>query len=163
MGWLDFPDTEGNVSIVPQPVFGYWPISIAGKTLHISGCDVMPGAIYEIAPTQGFNNGWFPISVLTVPKPADKDWGDLVGPFNGTAWPAPDGLANVNDVLAVLAFIRQAPGAPDFTVVNVQAQSANDPCLNDFVNVGDLFAIVKAVGGAAYPFTTDPTQCPPCP
>lgn len=167
LGWLDFPEANGISRIVDQPVFGWWQLAPPQQWVgvaHVAGCQIIPGATYELTPTQSIFCGYAPIGpITTTAKPAGKDWGDLVGPFNGTEWPAPDGFANVNDVMAVLAYIRGTGITPDFTVVNVQAQSSNDPCLNDFVNVADLFGIVRAVGGELYPFTTDPTQCPPCP
>ncbi len=160
VGYLTNPDANGFAEIVPDPQF----LLIPPLTLiHVSGCEITPGSTYELCQTMGSTWCGVGATLSTVPKPTGKDWGDLVGPFNGTDWPAPDGLANVNDVLAVVAYIRGTGILPHFSVVNVQAISSNDPCLNDFVNVGDLFAIVRAVGGAAYPFTTDPTQCPPCP
>ncbi len=94
---------------------------------------------------------------------SNKLWGDLVGTNNDLDWTPPNQFTNVNDVLAILAYITNATIKPTFQQANLQAISSTDPCINAFVNTADVLAGVKAVAGDPYPFTTDPASCPVCP
>ena len=103
------------------------------------------------------------VSTIAEPVLNLKQWGDVAGVNNGSQWTPPNQFTNVNDILAVLAYISNAAVKPEFQRVNLQAVSSNDPCLNAFVNTADVLILVKAVAGDAYPFTTNPANCPVCP
>lgn len=157
--WVGAPDAGGRSRCVAAPVQRVWNEAI----VHVGDCAIVPDAVYEIRRTADLVLFSAPLVVQTTPRPADKFWGDTVGQFIGTEWTAPNGLANVNDVLALVARINNAPNAATFETCNVAAVSVDDPCLNALINVADVFAIVRAVGGSLYPFTTNPAACPVCP
>jgi hypothetical protein len=155
------PNAEGIAKCVSAPVFRVWNES----GVHVGDCAIVPAAVYEIRET---TDGEFfspPLSVSTTPEPTlnGKKWGDVAGVNDGTRWTPPNLFTNVNDILAVLAYITGAAIKPEFVRVNLQSVSSNDPCLNAFVNTADVLILVKAVNGDAYPFTTNPVSCPVCP
>lgn len=155
------PDSQGNSQCLPLPTFRIWNEPV----VSVGDCAIVPVSNYHVRAT--FDDVAFasPLALQTINQPSinSKLWGDVSGSFDGAGWTQPDQLTNVNDILAVLARITGSVTAPSFSRVNVQAVSAVDPCLNAFVNTADLFIIVKAVAGDAYPFTTDPMLCPFCP
>jgi len=122
-------------------------------------------AQYELRATTDGTVFSDPLVLSTVAEPILnlKKWGDVAGHNNGVEWTPPDLFTNVNDIFAVLAYISNAAIKPTFYEVNLQAVSAADPCLNAFINTADVFMVVKAVAGDAYPFTTNPADCAACP
>lgn len=159
--WVGVPDSNGRASCLTSAVFRVWTESV----IHVGDCEIVPAAGYQISAASNLTSFSAPLAVMTVPVPVTngKLWGDVVGPLDSHGWTRPDGLANVQDVLGVLSFIASAESRPVFEVVNLQSQSTNDPCLNNAINVGDVFAVVDAVRGSAYPFANNPSDCPPCP
>ncbi len=157
--WVGAPDANGRALCVSAPVLRVWNESV----VHVGDCEIVPVASYGIRRSSDLVLFSAPLVVNTSDQPQNKFWGDVVGQFIGTEWTAPNGLANVNDVLALVSRINGSANAATFETCNVQAISSDDPCLNAFINVGDVFAIVRAVGGSAYPFTLDPATCPVCP
>ena len=103
------------------------------------------------------------VETIRTPVVNAKYWGDTVGVNDGTEWTAPDRLTNINDVLAILAYISGQANGPKFQTVNIMGTSTQNPCLNGFVNTVDVFLVVLALGGDPYPFTNDFADCPPCP
>ncbi|MBI4716228.1 MAG: PQQ-dependent sugar dehydrogenase [Planctomycetes bacterium] len=126
---------------------------------------VPPPTTYEIAATENGLTFSAPLTVTTVPRPCPKRWGDAVGDFSAGQWTAPNGTVNVNDFLAALQKFQVLPTAPHVTVVDVVGAGVlgQEACLNRSGNIGDVFNLIKAFQGAAYPFTTDPGSCPVCP
>lgn len=160
VGWVGAPDAAGLAQIVPQPVTRVW----AEAVVHAGDCEIGPVATYAIlASSDGGGSFTAALAVSTVGQPVPKAWGDTVGEIQFGAWTAPNGVVNVNDFIAALQKFQATATAPHITVVDVQAVSSTDPCLNRLANVADIFLLIKAFQGGAYPFTTDPTTCPPCP
>ncbi len=159
--WADVPDVQGSAKCVASPVFRVWNESM----VHVGDCEIMPVAQYEVRATVDAAVFSLPLAVSTIAEPTMnlKKWGDVVGVNSGTEWTPPNLFTNVNDVLAVLAFITNATIKPTFQQANLEAISSTDPCLNAFVNTADVLILVKAVAGDAYPFMTSPASCPVCP
>ena len=159
VGWVGVPDSRGLAGLKTSPVMRVW----TDMAVHVGDCAIIPNATYELRTTT--DGGVFsqPFVVSTVAKPAGKDWGDTVGVLAQGAWTPPNGFANVQDVVAVLHNIQALPGAPHASVVDLQAISSSDPCLNRIVNTADVLIEVRAVAGNAYPFTANPAACTPCP
>ena len=148
------------------PVFRVWTEPV----VHVGDCEIIPVASYEIRASRdgvAFTNP-HPVNTIALPSLNNKLWGDVCGINNGTEWTPPNQFTNVNDVLALLAFISGAAIRPPFTVVNLQAISSGDSCLNAFVNTADVQISVRAIAGDAYgpPATgkiINPALCPVCP
>ncbi len=159
--WVTAPDANGLAGCGSSPVYHDWPFSV----IHVGDCAIVPDATYEVAATLEGVVFSDPLIVGTVPRPDPKLWGDTVGEFNGGlwAWTAPNGIVNTNDFLAALQKFQNLPTAPHVTVTDVQSVSSTDPCLNRVTNIADVFILIQAFQGNAYPFTTDPASCPPCP
>jgi len=149
------------------PVFRVWTEPV----VHVGDCEIIPNSDYTV-----FTNTVGPVEVLSglavqtseVSSFNSKLWADSVGVNNGIEWTTPNRFTNVQDVLAILAFISGSAIKPEFTVVNLQATSASDSCLNPFVNVGDVLIASQAITGASYgPPSTgkiiDTATCPICP
>jgi len=159
--WVDAPDAMGNSKCVAAPVFRVWTESVS----HVGDCEIMPVATYEVRASADGTVFSPPLALSTIPLPAlnTKLWGDVAGINDGSQWTAPNQFTNVQDVVALLAYITNAAVKPEFQRANLEAVSAADPCLNNFVNTADVFIVVQAVAGGAYPFTTNPATCPVCP
>jgi len=159
--WVAAPDGTGESRCVAAPVFRAWTESL----VHVADCEIVPVASYEIRSTADNITFGAPLVANTIAEPILnlKKWGDVTGVNNGSEWTPPNLFTNVNDVLAVLAFISNAAVKPEFQRANLQAVSSADPCLNAFINTADVFILVKAVAGDAYPFTSNPAACPVCP
>jgi len=159
--WVQAPDAMGNARCDANPVFRVW----SEPKIHVGDCEIVPIADYEVAATTDGHVFSSATTILTIRTPAlnNKLWGDVAGINSGMDWTAPNQVTNVNDVQAILAFIQDAVVKPGLQQANLQAVSSNDPCLNAFVNTADVFIVVKAANGDAYPFTTNPANCPVCP
>ena len=159
--WVGAPDANDRSNCVSAPVYRTWSESV----VHVGDCAVTPVSDYEIAASVDAAAFTSPLLVSTIALPSNnnKYWADVAGINNGTEWTAPNQFSNVQDIVALLAYVTSAAVKPTFEVANLQAVSSNDPCLNDFVNTADIFICVKAVAGDPYPFTTDPAKCPACP
>lgn len=159
--WVGTPDANGNARCGTAPVFRLWDEPV----VSVGDCEIVPAATYTIRATADGAVFTDPLMVKTTPTPSsnNKLWGDVAGAISFGEWSQPDGFANVQDILAVLAYITSAAVKPTFQQANLQSISSVDPCLNNFVNTADVLILVKAVAGDAYPFTTDPANCPVCP
>lgn len=159
--WVDAPDGLGNSKCVSAPVFRVWSEAV----VHVGDCEIMPVASYEVRASAEGTVFSPPLALATIPVPTlnGKLWGDLAGVNDGSQWTAPNQFANVQDILAVMAYITNATIKPEFQRANLQAISAVDSCLNNFVNTADVLMAVQAVAGGAYPFATNPATCPVCP
>ncbi len=148
------------------PVFRVW----SEPVIHVGDCEIIPVADYEVTATAdgvAFSPA-LPLGTIPIPSLNLKLWGDIVGSNNGVEWTPPNQFTNVQDVLAIQAYISGAAITPPFTVANLQAISSADSCLNAFVNTADVLISVRAIAGDAYgpPATTkitNPVLCPICP
>jgi len=160
--WVGPPDASGNSRCLPVPTFRAWTEPV----IHVGDCFVAPVNDYQIVGVGSDgtpNPNVLPVETIRLPTLNNKLWGDVAGSNNGSEWTPPNLFTNVNDILAVVAYISNAAIKPTFQMVNVQAVSSADPCLNAFVNTADVFIVVKAAAGDAYPFATNPANCPVCP
>jgi len=149
------------------PVFRVWNEPV----VHVGDCEIIPSSTYQVftaiaetveVPTP------FETQTAEVPSFNTKVWADSVGSFNGVEWTPPNRFTNVQDVLAILNFISNIAGRPEFPVVNLQATSAPDSCLNPFINTADVLIAVRGVAGDNYgpPSSgklSNTTLCPVCP
>ncbi|MBI4719315.1 MAG: hypothetical protein HY763_16080 [Planctomycetes bacterium] len=164
-GWVGAPDAAGVSRVVAAPVMRVWPETV----IHVGDCEIVPVATYTIAATADGVTFSAPLTVGTIPLPAPKFWGDTVGQFgvqNPGMWDPPNGVVNVNDFVAAMEkFQNPGTNRVHMTVVDVVGAGlpGQEACLNETGNIADVFNIIKAFQGNAYPFTTDPGACPPCP
>ncbi len=160
VGWVSAPDANGLAKIEPGPVTRVWNEA----TIHGGDCEIVPVAEFEVLATADGVTFAPGLIVPTIDLPSGgKFWGDTVGSFDGIQWTAPNNIVNANDFLAALQKFQNLPTAPHITVVDVQSVSSIDPCLNRIANIADVFLLLQAFQGNAYPFTTNPATCPPCP
>ena len=168
--WVQAPLQSGNDQYTARcgatPVFRVWNEPV----VHVGDCEIIPVAIYAIAATSDGSvfSSSLTVGTILLPTLNLKQWGDVCGINNGPEWTPPNQFTNVNDVLALLAFISNAAIRPQFTVANLQAISSADSCLNAFVNTADVLISVRAISGDSYgpPNTgkiVDPNNCPGCP
>lgn len=159
--WVGAPDALGNCRCVSTPVFRVWDEPV----LYVGDCEIVPAASYELRASIDGVSFSSALLLNTVPIPAlnGKLWGDVAGFNNGIEWTPPNQFANIQDILAILAYISNSAIKPEFHRANLQAISSTDPCLNIFVNTADVLGAVQAVAGSAFPFTLDPSMCPVCP
>ena len=160
--WVGAPNVRGNAPCLAQPTFRNWPEAV----VHIGDCAISPVGDYRISAVASdfvVNPFYLGVETIRTPLRNAKWWGDTVGGNNGVEWTPPDRLTNVNDVLALLAFISGQSIRPTFQTANLMGVSTNNACLNEYVNSVDVLLMVLALSGAPYPFTTDFAACPPCP
>ncbi len=161
VGWVGEPSTAPGLTsrVVTSPVFRIWDEPV----IHVGDCEIMPGAVYEIRATGDGVTYSAPVVIATVPRPGGgKDWCDVAGVNNGTQWTPPNGVANIQDVMAIRSYISAAAPIPTAQRVNLQGISTADSCLNNVVNTADTLAAILAIGGQPYPFQTNPGLCADC-
>ncbi|MBI4716272.1 MAG: hypothetical protein HY763_00545 [Planctomycetes bacterium] len=112
-----------------------------------------PPSTWHILATVDNTNFSPPLVVETVPRPCPKKWGDIVGDFSGGSWTPPNGISSVNDFLAALQCFQVLPTRPHVTVCDVVGAGALgfEACINRSGNIGDVFNLIKAFQGGAYP------------
>lgn len=159
IGWVSAPDGAGMATVVAGPVSRTWPEAV----IHVGDCEIVPAAEYVIRASDGVADS-APLTLPTIAQPAPKFWGDTVGGFSGS-WEPANGVVNVNDFVAALQRFQSLPTAPHVSIVDVVGAGlpGQEACLNRLGNVSDVFNLIKAFQGQAYPFTTDPGSCPVCP
>lgn len=163
--WVGAPNAMGICQCLSMPTYRAWPEPV----IHVGDCEIVPVCYYQVdATSDGVVFSGAPLTLATIFQPTPKYWGDICGSYNGTLWTPPNGIANINDISAVLAYANGYSYKPDFTVANLQANSAGDSCLNEIVNTADVQIAAQAVAGAFYglpsgPKVIDPALCPVCP
>jgi hypothetical protein len=150
VGWIDGPDREGNSPIVSAPVYRIWNESI----IHASGCQVVPAASYAIHATLDGIVYSDSLAVDTTPAPTPKFWGDVVGPFDGAAWAHANGVANIDDAVAVIQGFQQLPTMAHPTWLDLHPETPNR-----VINFDDAMSAIIGFRGDPYPWT-DPMDCP---
>jgi choice-of-anchor B domain-containing protein len=139
------PNTLLAAVVSVDPGFRVWDETL----IHITDCEVAPGQVYRIEMEDSNAPGLFAELVIrTTPKPDGKDWGDLVGSFDGLSWSEPNGLAGVDDVLAMVKFLTLQP-APHITVIDLVGPPPLS--VNIDANGTDLLMILKAFKGELFP------------
>jgi hypothetical protein len=122
--------------------------------IHVGDCEVVPAAIYEIRSTPDGVTFGDPLMVGTTPEPAPKKWADCVGQLEGEEWSGPNGVVNMDDVMAAVQKFKKLDTAPPLPWVDVDGEVPNA-----ILNMADVFQIVQGFKGEAYPFS-DPALCP---
>ncbi|MBI4718574.1 MAG: exo-alpha-sialidase [Planctomycetes bacterium] len=165
-GWVGVPDANGMTAVVAAPVTRVW----SEPVVHVGDCAIAPVSTYEIRATADAGTTFStPLEVSTIAQPAPKFWGDTVGQFGidtPNTWDPPNGVVNVNDFVAALEkFQNPATTRVHLTVVDVVGAGLPgfEACLNRTASIADVFNVIKAFQGEAYPFTTSPAACPVCP
>ena len=160
-GWVGVPDANGIASLEPNPVTRVWTEPV----VYVTGCEITPVAEFELRASTDEGATFSPPAALqTTPQPGDgKFWGDIVGPFNGIAWPAPNGVTNIDDAFAVIQTWKGKDGAPELPRSDVEPQQ-----INRVINFNDVLFVIFAFQGDTYPFgcPDDPCQdniANPCP
>lgn len=123
-------------------------------TLYIADDEIVPDAVYEIESVK-INPGPCDTAAY-ISKTADstiRPWGDVVGPWNGSAWTDPDGFVNQNDIDAVTDKVMGETFAPPLARCDV------DPNIpNNAANASDIAKISDAKNGSSYPYA-GPVSC----
>ena len=117
-------------------------------------CRVIPVAVHEIRSTRNGTTFGDSMVVSTIAGPGSKYWGDVAGQRTRLAWDPPNGIVNVDDVMANLMRFKKSPGAPPLTWVDLGGQRPNLT-----INVTDLQHIILAFQDKPYPFSA-PADCP---
>ena len=150
-GWVGEPDEGGFARVVDAPFFSdAWP-----AVMHVGDCEVVPAAAYELRATpDGVLFTKPPFEVSTIAEPTPKKWADCVGSFEASAWTGPNGVVNMDDVMAAVQKFKQLAGAPHLTWVDVDEEVPNA-----VLNFTDIMRIVQGFKGEDYPFSA-PAECP---
>ena len=115
---------------------------------------MVPVATYEVRATQDGGTFTTGLEIGTIARPTPKYWADGVGVLEGAAWTAPNGVVNMDDVVAAVQKFQQLDTAPTLTWVDVDGEVPNG-----VLNFGDIQMIVDGFKGEPYPFS-DPAECP---
>ncbi len=150
LGWVGEPDEIGIARLVEEPFLSdAW-----AEVVHVGDCAIVPAATYEIRATLDDATFSDPVEIRTIAQPAPKYWGDVVGEFGGTEWSAPNGVVNMDDVMAGVQEFKQLETAPPLTWVDLDPEVPNG-----VLNFTDIFQIVQGFKGGPYPFRS-PAECP---
>ena len=150
VGWVGEPDGHGIARLIEEPFFGEaWP-----QVVHVGDCAIVPAATYEIRATRDGTTLSDPLEISTIAQPGSKYWADVVGEFDGAEWAAPNGVVNMDDVMAGVQKFKQLDTAPPLTWVDLDPEVPNG-----VLNFTDIFQIVQGFKGAEYPFRA-PAACP---
>jgi len=131
--------------LVDLPEFRAWPETV----LHVRGCEIAPGNSYPVESTLDDLAFSTPFVVATTNVPLPREFGDVIGAFNGVDWAAPDGRVDANDVLAVVLTFQLNPIAPHKARVDLVPQVPNTIIAGD-----DILAVVRGFANEPYSFGT---------
>ncbi|MBI4719132.1 MAG: hypothetical protein HY763_15130 [Planctomycetes bacterium] len=162
VGWVGVPDGAGFAEVVPSMQFHrrFW----SEPVVHVGDCEIMPDATYEVQSTQDGITYSAPLAVPTAARPAPLWWGDVVGymdPYQNQ-WTEANGVVNMNDLIAEIHGFQRWADAPHVTVLDLAAVGSASACLNRIVNFTDVFLVIKAFQGEAYPFYVCSANGRPC-
>ena len=157
-GWVGIPDEDGISRIVAAPEYRVWPEPL----VSVGDCMIAPTVTYKVTaavgPTPEIHSD--ALIVDTIPQPFPKYWCDVVGEFVVVGesiegeWTPPNGIVNMNDIMAVLQGFSSASGAAPLTWLDVDPEVPNA-----IINMTDVQRAVSAFKGEPYPFI-DPADCP---
>ena len=156
--WVGQPDENDIARLVAEPFYQTWGFA----DVHVGDCPIVPGKVYSV---QGIKEGdpagdevFYsdpPTEILTTPRPdPPKWWADVVGAKTGQEWTSPDGIVNMDDIMAAVQGFKQLPSAPPLTWVDISPELPDE-----VLNFADIQQIVLAFKSGPYPFS-DPNDCP---
>ncbi|MCO6438177.1 MAG: RHS repeat-associated core domain-containing protein [Phycisphaerae bacterium] len=168
IGWVGVPDASGRADVRPLGSPAHltsWP-----AVVHVYGCEIAPVNSYQIRTIALDGRFSTELLVSTIPQPAPRYWGDIVGAFAASgnpatspptppnSWEPPNGATSGVDISAALQAASGYPTAPYFTWCDV-----NPEILDGVVTGPDTLQIVNAFslgsGREFYPFP-QPLDCP---
>ncbi len=144
---------DGPLPAAGDPTY-YCDLRGVTTGLHMRGCSVLPGNLYDVSMTTDGTTFSSTLSVPTTPSQigAGRSYGDLVGTFISGVWSDPDGLVTANDIVAVVQKFSLVPGAP------ILARTDTDGVIpNGIPNGADMLRAVN--GFAGVPFGYGVTDC----
>ena len=150
LGWVGEPDENGISRIASAPVTRSWTEPV----VHLGDCAIVPAATYGISTIVYGDISSEPLLVSTIARPAPKYWGDVAGSLVEGEWTPPNGVVNMDDVVAAVQRFQQLAAAPPLTWVDVDEEVPNA-----VLNFTDIMRIVQGFKGEEYPFS-DPAVCP---
>ena len=134
---------QGYYPLISMPLVQTWP----EEPLHIFDCMIHPAATFEVRAGDGASTWSDPLVVSSTPKPSQKYWGDVVGPPEDGSWTGPDGLVNMNDLMAIIQRFQSAVQAPPRHWVDL-----HDEGPNEIVTMSDVLIEINAFTGSKYPY-----------
>ncbi|UCE60006.1 MAG: hypothetical protein JSU63_21505, partial [Phycisphaerales bacterium] len=150
-------------NLTDEPVYRVW----TEDTLHITDCQIVPGAVYELRAQSITGGRSDPLTVGTIAKP-DVNYGDCLGPVDPVTgrFTQPDGLVGPLDLAGFdLAFAGYDLGYHT-TWFDMYGVGSEDPpvCVPDqLLNALELSVLLPALFGEAYTESScqyDPCSCP---
>jgi len=150
--WMGMPNSGGVAPLSNVPVL----LQAHGLGLvTITGCGISPNGIYDVQLIESTCDPADEASYSTpLPLPTSALWGDAVGGTTGGIWQPPNGVANLEDVQALVQTFQGSPTAPPLTWSDL-----GDEVPNQVANLSDALLDVLAFQGAPYPFSA-PLDCP---
>ncbi len=115
---------EGRVGTLVQTAeFCVW----SRETIHVNGCEIVPGNEYVVDATQDDVSFSTPLSVFTTAPQfaAGRHFGDTVGTLVLNEWTPPEGLVTANDIVAVVQKFSNITGPPHLARVDTDGKVPN--------------------------------------
>ncbi len=157
------PTGPGNIAIAtadPSDAALLTPTEWGG-TVHVTGEAVVPTTTYLAFA----NCGTEALPLFSVSDDATTEkWGDVVGSFGNGAWMPPNGVVDIQDVVAILDGFSGRPTAPPVYQVDLFGVGVGGfTCSPDQVIgiIPDVTSALDTFGGSSFP---EATGCSvPCP
>jgi hypothetical protein len=154
LGWVGKPYTEGGLvlaDVISAPVYddidftGEWP-----SLLHVMACEVATGQTYLIqaivtGQDTGDEGNYSEALILHTPT----KWGDNVGTCTNDVCNPPQGVANLDDVMAKIKRFQAIPVAPMTWLDDDPSVGTTVP--NQTVGLADYQNSIKGFQGQPYP------------
>ena len=159
LGWVSEPfnpsvevpaNTHAATILPVAPAFRAWPEQV----IHIGDCPIAPVRAYGIRATADLVSFSDRLRIGTIFKPQRGEWADIVGPWDGNEWTAPDSLNNAYDLMAWSNSLTLRP-APHVTVADLVGAVPNW-----LVNVSDRYPCHWILFSRPYPPVSFPDDYP---
>lgn len=150
--------TFGGATLQCTPHYTDWT---SLGTIHVFHEEIVPDAMYEItAIAQGCdgddeNSYSAPLTLVT------GKWGDVVRDCTTCPCTAPQGVANITDVSALVDKFQNLNCAPIKARCDLVGIPPTDAEVDQIVSILDVTACLQGFQGLPYPFA--PAPDPPCP
>jgi hypothetical protein len=156
LGWIGQPDGTGFSELQSTPAYRDW--SEGGPAVHVTGCQIAPANTYLIQSIEhGYDIGNETFYSPALALPTVPVWGDLVSTCPDDACLPPQGVVNLDDVLAGVTKFQGINNAPLAWLDIDPADADGSP--NGIINLGDIMAVVRSFQGQPYP-GLGPLDCP---